>query len=79
MVDFGIKPGDHVGFCAPNSYSWLIFYFGTLKAGAVVVTFSYLLKSDEFSKILTDMREVVREWKERTGKLLKRELRKMYS
>lgn len=56
MVDFGIKPGNYVGLCAPNSYSWLVFYFGTLKAGAVAVTFSYLLKGDEFSTILSDCR-----------------------
>jgi long-chain acyl-CoA synthetase len=53
LVSVGVQPGDHVALCAPNSYPWLVFYFGTLKAGAVAVTFSHLLK-DELSKILVD-------------------------
>jgi len=28
MVEFGIQPGDHVALCAPNSYAWVVFYFG---------------------------------------------------
>jgi len=36
----GVSPGDHIALCAPNSYEWLVFYFGVLKAGAVAVTFS---------------------------------------
>jgi long-chain acyl-CoA synthetase len=35
LVNAGIRPGDHVALCAPNSYAWLVFYFGVLKAGAV--------------------------------------------
>jgi long-chain acyl-CoA synthetase len=55
----GVKPGDHVAFCAPNSYAWLAFYFGTLKAGAVAVTFSHLLKRAELDHIMTDCRPKV--------------------
>ena len=50
----GIRPGDHVGLCAPNAYEWLVFYFGVLAAGAVAVTFSHLLTRDELAKILLD-------------------------
>ena len=50
----GVKPGDHVALCAPNTYEWLAFYFGVLKAGAVAVTFSYLLTPNELVKILAD-------------------------
>jgi long-chain acyl-CoA synthetase len=50
----GIKPGDYIGFCAPNSYDWLALYYGALKCGAVAVTFSYLLTRNEFQKILSD-------------------------
>jgi long-chain acyl-CoA synthetase len=53
LVSVGLQPGDHVALCAPNSYAWLVVYFGALKAGAVAVTFSHLLK-DELSKILAD-------------------------
>ena len=52
----GIRPGDHVALCAPNSYAWLAFYFGVLRAGAVAVTFSYLLAKNELTKILQDCR-----------------------
>lgn len=54
LSDYGICPGEYVGFCAPNSYDWLAFYFATLKCGAVAVTFSYLLTRGEFQKILFD-------------------------
>jgi long-chain acyl-CoA synthetase len=54
LVDAGIRPGDHVALCAPNSYAWLAFYFGVLKAGAIAVTFSHLLKRDELNQIITD-------------------------
>ena len=56
LSDYGVKLGDYIGFCAPNSYDWLALYFGTLKCGAVAVTFSHLLMKDEFSKILFDCR-----------------------
>jgi long-chain acyl-CoA synthetase len=55
----GVRPGDHVALCAPNSYNWLAFYFGVLKAGAVAVTFSYLLMNAELAKILQDCKPQV--------------------
>jgi long-chain acyl-CoA synthetase len=54
LVSAGVRPGDHVALCAPNSYAWLVFYFGALKAGAVAVTFSHLLTKDELSRTLAD-------------------------
>ncbi len=56
MLSAGVKPGHHLALCAPNSYRWLVFYFGALKAGAVAVTFSHLLMQDELLKILEDCR-----------------------
>jgi len=52
----GVQPGDHVALCAPNSYEWLAFYFGVLKAGAVAVTFSHMLTGAELPQILSDCR-----------------------
>jgi long-chain acyl-CoA synthetase len=26
LVAAGVRPGDHVALCAPNSYDWLAFY-----------------------------------------------------
>ena len=50
----GVQPGEHIALCAPNSYQWLAFYFGTLKAGAVAVTFSHLSSIHEIRKMLSD-------------------------
>jgi long-chain acyl-CoA synthetase len=54
LVGAGVQPGDHVGLCAPNTYAWLVFYFGALKAGAVAATFSHLLMKHELSRSLAD-------------------------
>ena len=56
LSEYGVRPGDYIGFCSPNSYEWLSLYFGILKCGAVAVTFDYLLTRDEFKKILFDCR-----------------------
>ncbi len=47
LIKAGIKPGEHVGLCAPNSAEWIVFYFGVLKAGAVAVTVTSLLNRVE--------------------------------
>ncbi|MBN2321903.1 MAG: AMP-binding protein [Acidobacteria bacterium] len=54
MAGAGVQPGDYIALCAPNSYQWLAFYFGVLKAGAVAVTFSHLMMQDELLKVLED-------------------------
>lgn len=52
LMSLGIKPGDHVALCAPNSGDWLAFYFGVLKAGAVAVTLSSMLAPDEMALLV---------------------------
>ena len=59
LVAAGVQSGDHVALCAPNSYEWLAFYFGVLKAGAVAVTFSHMLTGMELPQILSDCRPKV--------------------
>ena len=56
LIRLGIKPGDHVALCAPNSYPWLAFYFGVVKSGAVAVTLSSALSKTELSLPLNDAR-----------------------
>jgi long-chain acyl-CoA synthetase len=56
LMALGVKPGEHIGLLAPNSADWLIFYFGVLKVGAVAVTFSNLLTSDEMSLLINHSR-----------------------
>nr|NJM02920.1 acyl--CoA ligase [Desulfobacula sp.] len=50
----GVSPGDHIALCAPNSNSWLCFYFGILKAGAVAVTLPYAMTQSELTPVLKD-------------------------
>ena len=54
LIHLGVQPGDPVGLCAPNSGDWLAFYFGVLKAGAVAVTMSSLLKASELALSIND-------------------------
>jgi long-chain acyl-CoA synthetase len=56
LIKMGIKPGDHIGLCAPNSGDWLAFYFGVLKAGAVAVTLSSMLTHDELPLLVNHSR-----------------------
>ena len=52
LIKLGVKPGDHIGLCTPNSTDWIIFYFGVLKAGAVAVTLSAMLTGDELANLI---------------------------
>jgi long-chain acyl-CoA synthetase len=56
LIKMGIKPGDHVGLCTPNSTDWIIFYFGVLKAGAIAVTLSAMLTGDEMANLVNHAR-----------------------
>ncbi|MHB8092654.1 MAG: class I adenylate-forming enzyme family protein [Syntrophales bacterium] len=59
LINLGIKPGDHIGLCAPNSSEWIAFYYGALKTGAVAVTLSSMLKRDELSLLVSHSRPKV--------------------
>ncbi|MCL6446725.1 MAG: AMP-binding protein [Armatimonadetes bacterium] len=56
LIKMGVKPGDYVGLCAPNSADWIAFYFGVLKAGAVAVTISPLLTRDELANLINHVK-----------------------
>jgi long-chain acyl-CoA synthetase len=47
LIKMGVRRGERVGMCAPNSAEWIAFYFGVLKAGAVAVTLANQLTRDE--------------------------------
>jgi len=59
LIGLGVQRGDHVALCAPNSYQWLAFYFGILKAGAVAVTLPGMLTKSELTHLLDDARPKV--------------------
>jgi long-chain acyl-CoA synthetase len=52
LLELGVSAGDHVALCAPNSWKWVVFYFGVLKMGAVAVTLSSLLRRSELELLL---------------------------
>jgi long-chain acyl-CoA synthetase len=54
LLEKGIKKGDKVALSCFNLPYFPIIYFGILKAGAVVVPLSVLLKEDEIAYHLTD-------------------------
>ncbi len=54
LAQLGIRPGDKVALSCPNLPYFPIAYFGILKAGAVVVPLSILLKHEEVTYHLDD-------------------------
>jgi long-chain acyl-CoA synthetase len=36
LVTLGVKPGDRITLYAPNSWEWIVSYYGALKTGAVI-------------------------------------------
>ncbi len=54
LIAKGIKPGDKVALSCFNLPYFPIIYYGILKAGAVVVPLSVLLKKDEIAYHLND-------------------------
>ncbi len=52
LLRIGVGSGDRIGICAPNSIDWITFYFGVLKAGAVAITLSSVLRKDELTLLL---------------------------
>jgi long-chain acyl-CoA synthetase len=56
LIKMGVRPGMHIGLCAPNSSDWIVFYYGVLKAGAVAVTLSALLTGNELHKLVNHSR-----------------------
>jgi long-chain acyl-CoA synthetase len=54
LVAMGVRPGDRVAVMLPNAPEFAIVYYGILRAGAVVVPMSPLLKEREVAYYLGD-------------------------
>jgi long-chain acyl-CoA synthetase len=54
LVASGVQPGDRVGLFGPNSWQWLVSYYGIAKAGAVVNPLSSMLTADEVQYAVND-------------------------
>ena len=54
LQGLGVKPGDRVGLCLPNTPYFPIFYFAALKLGAVIVNFNPLYVERELDFQIKD-------------------------
>jgi long-chain acyl-CoA synthetase len=54
LVGLGVAPGDRVTLYAPNSWEWIVSYYGALKAGAVVNPVNVMLTPAEVVYVTRD-------------------------
>ncbi len=52
LISMGVKPGDLIALCAPNSTDWLAVYFGVIKTGATAVTLFSTITPEELNNLL---------------------------
>ena len=54
LVKLGVKPGDRVTLYAPNSWEWIVSYYGALKTGAVINPVNVMLTPVEVAYVTKD-------------------------
>ena len=54
LVAIGVKPGDCVTLYAPNSWEWIVSYYGALKTGAVINPVNVMLTATEVVYVTRD-------------------------
>jgi long-chain acyl-CoA synthetase len=54
LVGLGVKPGDRVTLYAPNSWEWIVSYYGALKTGAVINPINVMLTPAEVAYVTKD-------------------------
>jgi long-chain acyl-CoA synthetase len=54
LQHLGIKKGDRIGLCLPNSPYFVVAYYAALKVGAIVVNFNPLYTAEETAAQITD-------------------------
>jgi long-chain acyl-CoA synthetase len=54
LVRLGVKLGDRVTLYAPNSWEWIVSYYGALKTGAVINPINVMLTPAEVAYITRD-------------------------
>src|SRR5262249_44250771 len=54
LVQLGVAAGDRVTLYAPNSWEWLVSYYGALKAGAVINPINVMLTPAEVAYVTRD-------------------------
>ena len=54
LTKLGVTPGDRVTLYAPNSWEWIVSYYGALKAGAVINPINVMLTPAEVAYVTKD-------------------------
>ncbi len=54
LQQLGVRKGDCVGLCLPNTPYFVVFYYAALKAGAIVVNFNPLYVARELRQQIVD-------------------------
>ena len=54
LVRLGVKPGDRLTLYAPNSWEWIVSYYGALKTGAVINPINVMLTPAEVAYVTKD-------------------------
>ncbi|WBO22984.1 long-chain-fatty-acid--CoA ligase [Sphingomonas abietis] len=54
LQDLGVKPGDRVGLCLPNTPYYVALYFATFRIGGIVVNLNPLYVERELCHLLQD-------------------------
>ena len=54
LTDLGIRPGDKVTLYSANCWEWVVSYYGTLMAGAVVNPVNVMLTYEEVGYVVRD-------------------------
>jgi long-chain acyl-CoA synthetase len=54
LVKLGVKPGDRVTLYAPNSWEWIVSYYGALKTGAIINPINVMLTPAEVAYVTKD-------------------------
>src|SRR5262249_33339024 len=54
LVTLGVKPGDRITLYAPNSWEWIVSYYGALKTGAVINPVNVMLTPAEVAYVDRD-------------------------
>jgi len=54
LIEMGVEAGDRITLYSPNSWEWIVGYYGTLMAGAVINPVNGMLTSEEVAHIVRD-------------------------
>ena len=54
LVRLGVAPGDRVTLHAPNSWEWIISYYGALRAGAIINPINVMMTPAEVAYVTRD-------------------------